>query len=35
VVMAIALISVVTVLVVSVVIDVLTAIIDPRVRLGN
>jgi peptide/nickel transport system permease protein len=35
VVMAVALISVVTVLVVSVVIDVLTAIIDPRVRLGN
>lgn len=35
VVMAIALLSVVAVLVVSVVIDILTAIIDPRVRLGN
>jgi len=35
VVMAVALISVMAVLVVSLVIDVLTAVIDPRVRLGK
>ena len=35
VVMAVALLSVVAVLVVSLVVDVLTAVIDPRVRLGN